>query len=193
MDVEHAGMVFLMNRIIIAFDSGDRQENKRRLEEALKPVSFQLRLVHPDNNTLTAQGKEQVDGYTLQAYQFDNVDGKPAIENLWLADRPVLTEQEIKTAKIDDQQLWHVHVELTQEGALAMKRATSSMARGKDRLAIVIDNRVISAPIVQSILSGQFEISGLDAKTHSGLQFIKAIKAASLGPRYKLIEEREER
>ena len=37
---------------------------------------------------------------------------------------------------------------------------TSKMRAGVDRLAIVLDGKVLSAPVVQSSLGANFEISG---------------------------------
>lgn len=44
-----------------------------------------------------------------------------------------------------------------------MYNLTSRMQLGHDRMAIVLDDVVKSAPTVQAILSKSFEISGLDA------------------------------
>lgn len=57
----------------------------------------------------------------------------------------------------------HVNVTLSNEGADKMYNLTSRMQLGHDRMAIVLDDVVKSAPTVQAILSKSFEISGLDA------------------------------
>lgn len=51
-----------------------------------------------------------------------------------------------------------------------MKAATSAMNLGRDRLALVVQGKIKSAPVVQAAISRTFEISGLDGKNEaSGL------------------------
>ena len=51
-----------------------------------------------------------------------------------------------------------------------MKAATSAMNLGRDRLALVVQGKIKSAPVVQAVISRTFEISGLDGKNEaSGL------------------------
>lgn len=45
-----------------------------------------------------------------------------------------------------------------------MKAATSAMNLGRDRLALVVQGKIKSAPVVQAVISRTFEISGLDGK-----------------------------
>ena len=53
---------------------------------------------------------------------------------------------------------------LTPRGAETLTRLTRSMKLGKDRLAILLDGVVVSAPVVHAELGGQFIISGLSAE-----------------------------
>ncbi len=55
-----------------------------------------------------------------------------------------------------------IGVELTEEGAAAMIAATTPMHRGRDRLAILIEGRLHSDPVIQSVpLGASFLIEGL--------------------------------
>jgi hypothetical protein len=54
------------------------------------------------------------------------------------------------------------YVELTDDGAKKIKEATAKMNHGQDRLAIIVEGRLVSAPVVQSPLGGSFIISGLE-------------------------------
>ncbi|MEO5913402.1 MAG: hypothetical protein ABIS50_04160 [Luteolibacter sp.] len=54
------------------------------------------------------------------------------------------------------------YVELTDNGARKLKEATGKMIYGKDRLAIIVAGQLISAPVVQAPLGGEFMISGLE-------------------------------
>ncbi len=74
-----------------------------------------------------------------------------------------ITGKDIVAASPDGQRRGVVNVVLSNEGARKMTRLTSSMRKGLDSLAVVLDNTVKSAPRVQDTLGKQFEISGLTA------------------------------
>lgn len=54
----------------------------------------------------------------------------------------------------------HVNVTLSNEGADKMYNLTSRMQLGHDRMAIVLDDVVKSAPTVQAILSKSLKSAG---------------------------------
>ncbi len=54
-------------------------------------------------------------------------------------------------------------VVLSNEGAKKMRHLTSNMAKGVDRLAVVLNSVVKSAPSVNDVLGKKFQITGLDA------------------------------
>lgn len=64
------------------------------------------------------------------------------------------------------------------------------MSKGRDRIAFVIDGRVHGAPVVQSVLSGQFQFIPSGGLTSYG--FVSAISQIARPPRYRLLEEGEE-
>lgn len=57
-----------------------------------------------------------------------------------------------------------IDITLTDEGARRMHKLTSSLNLGYDRLGIVINNILKCAPVVQSVLDKDFNISGLNGK-----------------------------
>ncbi len=58
----------------------------------------------------------------------------------------------------------YVNVTLNREGAVRMGKLTSGMTLGRDMLAVVLNGQVKCAPVVQSVLSKDFNISGLNGK-----------------------------
>lgn len=79
---------------------------------------------------------------------------------LFLRPTPVLVQKHIKQIKIKKEfGFWVLEIVLDTEGRAAFFHATQNWA-GK-KMAIVVDNRVISAPIVQeAIAGGRVQISG---------------------------------
>ena len=84
-------------------------------------------------------------------------------KKIFLEKRESLTGRDIVRAGVDLARPGHVNVTLSNEGADKMYNLTSRMQLGHDRMVIVLDDVVKSAPTVQAILSKSFEISGLDA------------------------------
>ena len=87
-------------------------------------------------------------------------------ETWWLLSRsPVVTGRDLRDAKAQQSETpgrWDTGFVLTQDAALRFERFTS--ANVGNRLAIVLDNVVLSAPTIQSKISDQGRITG--AGTH---------------------------
>ena len=123
-----------------------------------------VRIVHPDNEKLVSGRKPAPAGYTACVYEFRGYDGKMVRERLFLKDTPVITEEEVVHAQADPDNPGHINITLSTRGGRTMKETTSSMKLGHDRLAIVVQGKVNSAPVVQAILSNALAISGLDGE-----------------------------
>lgn len=91
-------------------------------------------------------------------------------ERLFLKNTPIITESEVEQARIEPERRECLHITLNTQGGKTMKAATSAMNLGRDRLALVVQGKIKSAPVVQAVISRTFEISGLDGKNEaSGL------------------------
>ncbi|MBR5196251.1 MAG: hypothetical protein IKW48_08970 [Akkermansia sp.] len=78
-------------------------------------------------------------------------------------DEMLVTEQDVDRASLNSQRP-SVDFTLTPRGAETLTRLTRSMKLGKDRLAILLNGVVVSAPVVHAELGGQFFISGLSVE-----------------------------
>ena len=97
-------------------------------------------------------------------------------------------EQVIHTQELYGPREGQLDVELSEDGAKKMFTLTKNMQHGRDRLAIVLDGKVLSAPTVQSALSKNFQISGMGTAKEA-----KALAAALLNPlKNPLTLEKEE-
>ncbi len=74
-----------------------------------------------------------------------------------------VTGKDIISARPDGARRGVVTVVLSNEGAQKMNRLTSGMQKGYDRLAVVLDDQVKSAPSVKATLGKEFIIEGLNA------------------------------
>jgi len=129
-----------------------------------------VRMVHPDNQKLNRERSSVPEGYTPYIYEFRDRHGTMRRERLFLKNIPIITEAEVEQAKIEPERREHLHITLNTQGGKIMKAATSAMNLGHDRLALVVQGKIKSAPVVQAVISRTFEISGLKGKNEaSGL------------------------
>ena len=75
----------------------------------------------------------------------------------------LVTEQEVERASLKPARDL-VDVLLTQRGGDMLSSLTRGMQHGQDRLAILLNGVVVSAPVVHAELGAQFFISGLSAE-----------------------------
>lgn len=75
-----------------------------------------------------------------------------------------ITGEHVAASHPDYTRKGYVNVTLNREGAGRMGKLTGAMTLGRDLLAVVLNNQIKCAPVVQSVLSKDFSISGLNGK-----------------------------
>ena len=112
-------------------------------------------------------------------------------ENWWLLSRsPVITGRDLRNARPQQSSLnhsWETNFTLTNEAAGRFERFTGSHVG--DRLAIVLDNVVLSAPTIDSKISDSGVINNIGSETDAS-DLALNLRAGSLPASAKLIEER---
>jgi SecD/SecF fusion protein len=133
---------------------------------------LELREVSPRNDELDATGKtlaervkngsEIVPGFRAFTQTVTDVDGKESTRPILLNRRTAIGSSDIELAMPSPQQENAVNISLNRQGADKMIAFTKGMRPGLDRIAILIDGKVISAPVVNQVpLGKQFIIEGL--------------------------------
>ena len=120
-----------------------------------------FRAVHPDNDRLVAEGKPCPAGYTPYIYGFRNCQGQIEQEKLFLSNTPIVTESGVREAQVDLSMPHAINITLNTQASKTMKEATSAMKVGKDRIAIVVEGRVVNAPCVMAVISQSMIINSL--------------------------------
>ena len=83
-------------------------------------------------------------------------------QRVWVSNKPIITEKDVKTASPSLSQEKTVNVQLTDDGTAAMIAATTPMRPGVDRMAIIVEGKLQSAPVLRSVpLGTEFIIEGL--------------------------------
>ena len=94
----------------------------------------------------------------------------------------------VKKAWPDPARAGVIQVQLSNEGGKRMIRLTKNMRKTVDRLAIVLDGEVKSAPVVNDILSSSFIIQGINGPNER-----EDLCAALLNPLENAVDIEEER
>jgi SecD/SecF fusion protein len=130
-------------------------------QQLQKVAKLEFRLVHPNSDQLVRQ-IEAGTAFTPPGYviltSIERRSGQP--EKLLVKRRPELTGQDVASARpVFEQRGYEVSLRLTRAGAEAFRRVTRDNIN--NRLAIVLDNEVVSAPTIQSeIPNGEAVITG---------------------------------
>lgn len=131
----------------------------------LREVSPRNEEVGPDGKTLAArvlEGNEIVPGYRAFNHKSKDEDGKETQRPILLNRRAALGGSDIALATPSPQQADAVAITLNSGGTDKMIALTKNMRPGQDRIAIVLDGEVISAPVVNQVpLGKQFIVEGL--------------------------------
>ncbi len=158
--------------IVVQMPGVEPEESKAIRETLEKVAKLELREVSPrssepgpDGRTLAqrvAAGDEIVPGYKVFTYTSKSRDGVEFSEPILLNRRVALGGSDIATASPSPQQPDAVGIQLNGAGADKMVALTKDMRVGADRIAIVLDGKVLSAPVVNFVPLGKnFEITGL--------------------------------
>lgn len=169
--------------VLVSASELTKQECETLRATLTKQSKLELKLVHPENRTLADNvaadpENEIVPGYELKILKDTDEDGNTTHEYLLVKRHAGLDGSDI----IDAQELYgpyegQLDIELSEQGAKKIFKLTKNMQHGSDRLAIVLDDEVKTAPVVQSTLSKRFQISGMD-----NAEKAKQLAAALLHP-----------
>lgn len=152
---------------------GVEPEESQKIRETLEKVAkLELREVNPrtdepgEGGKSLAQrvmdGEEIVPGYQAFTLKQKNQDGIETSQPLLLRRKAALGGQDIANAVPSPQQADAVAITLNTGGTDKMIKLTENMQPGRDRIAIVLDGEVISAPVVNQVPLGKnFIVEGL--------------------------------
>ena len=153
------------NRLIIEIPELNEKEREAVKTALGKSAYLQLKAVHPNNEKLTSDfysnnGKITPPvGYSIYRYQFS--PDRPS-EILLLKKQSIIDGNSIRFAQSDYSRRGIISIELDNEGGKKMTQATLKMKVARDRIAILLDDEVLSAPVLQSTpLGSSFQITGI--------------------------------
>ena len=160
------------NGILVQMPGVEPEESARIRETLEKVAKLELRQVSPrseepgDNGQSLAQrvmdGTVLEPGYRAFMLKGKDDDGNEYQRPILLNRRPALGGSDIALATPSPQQADAVAITLNSDGTDKMIALTKDMQPGQDRIAIVLDGEVISAPVVNQVPLGKnFVVEGL--------------------------------
>jgi len=160
------------NGILLQMPGVEPQESERIRATLQKVAKLQLHKVSPRNDELgpdrkslaarVAEHLEKEPGYLAFNHKSKDQDGKDIQRPILLKRIPGLGGADIALATPSPQQADAVSITLNGPGTDKMIALTKDLRPGVDRIAIVLDGEVISAPVVNQVpLGKQFIVEGL--------------------------------
>jgi len=163
-----------------------------RLE--LRKVNLEGGAAGPDGRPLAERihtGDEpRIPGFRVYEQKYKNDDGTELISHLLLSNRVALTGKDVQQAWPESMAGGHtVSIRLTSGGADKMIALTKDMTPGQDRIAVLLDGEVLTAPVVQSVPLGKnFQIEGQKSNEEA-----RSLSNAMMNPLENPLEIIEER
>ena len=160
------------DRILVQMPGVDPEESKRIRTILEKVAHLELRQVNPRTDepgaggkTLAqrvADGEEFVPGYKVFQLKGKNDQDTAFSHPILLSRRVALGGSDVSNAAPSPAQTDAVSITLNSKGGDKMIALTEKMTPERDRIAIVLDGEVLSAPVVKTVpLGSQFQIDGL--------------------------------
>jgi SecD/SecF fusion protein len=148
--------------------AGVKPEESARIRQTLVEVAkLELREVSPRNNEpglaeRVASKQEVVPGYKAFTMKHKSEDGVEISTPILINNRAALGGSDIAVAYASQQQSDAVEITLNSGGTDKMIALTQKMRPQADRIAIILNGEVISAPVVNQVPLGKnFQITGL--------------------------------
>jgi SecD/SecF fusion protein len=183
-----------INQIEIQLPGLSTQDNPEIIDAIKKPAKLEFRLVHPDLEPKSVTDSDVPPGYELLVEEYEDKNtGKMISIPMYVKRIPEMTGKFIKSAipVINQFGGYEVSIAMTDEGA--KKFATITRNNINRPLAIVLDGKLCSAPVIRSeIDEGRASISGsfsqrdaieLANVLNNPLEFaLKLIEVNEIGP-----------
>ncbi len=153
-------------RLTLHFHAKTREDALSRLDALCESGRISIRAIHDRSAYLTdlhrRNPSEFPTDHEILIYQLEAGDFRKS-EKLAVARTEILNNSHIKSASAERGKESMVHILLTTNGGDAIRSATEKMRKGRSRLAIIYDERIISAPVVTEELRAEITLEGFNS------------------------------
>lgn len=182
-----------VNRISVQIPGLGEQEKEAARQQLSQVAHLEFRVVHPDNDSLIQKAlldRTQIPlGYEILNHRFELDSGETNTQPMLVKRIPEMTGKHVAKASVGFSQLGepNVAMEFTSQGSKIFGEVTQ--ANLKQRLAIVLDREVRSAPVIQEVMFSNASISG-GKMTQKQAEDLASVLENPLEVPVRIVEER---
>jgi len=156
----------LDRRLTVRFRAQDKKEALTRLDALCESGRISIRAVHDRSAYLTDVIRKDPSQFPpdheIRTYRIEASE-VPRSEKLAVARAEILNNSHVESALATRGKMHTVHISLTTKGGEQIRAATEKMQKGRSRLAIIYDERIISAPVVTQELWTPVTLEGFNS------------------------------
>lgn len=181
------------NRISVQIPGLSEQDKEAARQQLSQVAHLEFRIVHPQNDSLIQQAlldRNQIPvGFEILNYRFTLDSGESQSQPMLVKRIPEMTGKHVAKAGVGFTQLGepNVTIDFTGQGSKIFGEVTQ--ANLKQRLAIVLDREVKSAPVIQEVMFSNASISG-GKMTQKQAEDLASVLENPLETPVKIVEER---
>ncbi len=156
------------NKISISMPKLPKEESLRIVQSFIAKTKFSIHSIHKQSDQIiddVLQGKE-IPGYKALPHTTTNTSsGEKTISHILIKNEAIIDKTDIKTAWISPQDNSVINIELNDDGGKKMNEHTLSLTPQIDRLATVLNGKVLNTATLNTAPLGKhFTITGINTK-----------------------------
>jgi len=153
-------------RLTIRFYASDKKEALNRIDKLCENGRISIRAIHDRSAYLTdiilKDPSQFPPDYEILTHEVISGDYRKS-EKLAVARAEILNNSHVEGARAERGKDHMVHMSLNTSGLGRIKAASEKMQKGRSRLAIIYDERIISAPVVTQELWTPVTLEGFSS------------------------------
>ena len=157
-------------RLTIRFYASDKKEALNRIDKLCENGRISIRAIHDRSAYLTdiilKDPSQFPPDYEILTHEVISGDYRKS-EKLAVARAEILNNSHVEGARAERGKEHMVHISLNTSGLGRIKAASEKMQKGRSRLAIIYDERIISAPVVAEELWTPVTLEGFNSFEHA--------------------------
>jgi len=165
------------NEISISMPKLPKEESLKIIQPFITTAKFSIHTVHRQSDQIiddVLQEKEVPDYKVLPHTTTNTSSGEKTISHILIKNEGIIDKTDIKTAWISPQDNSVINIELNDDGGKKMKDYTLSLTPHIDRLATVLNEKVINVATLNATSLGKhFAINGIGTKQEAEAKILR--------------------
>lgn len=153
------------NRIKVRYESDHKDPNEAleaSIDLLVESGRLSIHAIHDDSSSLISEPENIPEGWEIMQYIPELERGERAGPFV-VQTAEIVSSEHVESAEAETKETHIVYISFNLKGRQQMMAATKKMQNGRSRLAIIYDERIISAPVVGGVIS-DLEVNGLSSQ-----------------------------